>query len=182
MYDRLNVGWLLAALVLLIVACGDDDDDDADSATATPSVEVETPTSETTTEPTSDEGEAVINLSLFYPRATETGFELVEVERQIPDTPLVGTEALVLLIDGPTVEEENEHDISNPIPEGTELLSLEIEDGVATADFSEELLDFGGGSLNVQTITAMIEETLKQFPTVDEVVILVEGQPDALQP
>jgi spore germination protein GerM len=62
------------------------------------------------------------------------------------------------------------------------LLSLNILDGVATADFSAELLAFGGGSLNVQTITAMIEETLKQFPTVTDVVILVEGQPDALQP
>ena len=33
-----------------------------------------------------------------------------------------------------------------------------------SADFSAEILAFGGDSLNARTITAMLEETLKQFP------------------
>ena len=124
----------------------------------------------------------MITLFLYYPRITEQAFLLIEVSRGIEPRPDVGAAALELLVAGPFEQEIEDLEISDPIPEGTELLSLEIVDGVATADFSEELLDFGGGSLNVQTITAMIETTLMQFPTVDEVVILVEGEPDRLQP
>ena len=124
----------------------------------------------------------MITLFLYYPRVIEATFVLEEVTRGIEPRPDIGRAALELLIAGPFEQEIEDLDISDPIPEGTELLSLEIVDGVATADFSEELLDFGGGSLNVQTITAMIEETLMQFPTVGEVVILVEGEEDQLQP
>lgn len=188
---------LTGLLVLGASACGDDDDDDDDlfSPTAT-----EGTASATSTQPAAtsspddddngdddgggddDDDDAVIDLSLFYPRLTEDDFELVGVERQIDDTPGVGAAALELLIEGPTQEELDSLEIEDPIPKGTELLSLNIEDGVATADFSSELTDFGGGSLNVRTIEAMITETLEQFPTVEEVVILVEGEPDQLQP
>lgn len=124
----------------------------------------------------------MITLKLYYPRILEATFVLEEVERGIEPPPDVAAAALELLIEGPFEQEIEDLEISDPIPEGTELLSVEIVDGVATADFSEELLDFGGGSLNVQTITAMIEATLMQFPEVDQVVILVEGEPDQLQP
>jgi spore germination protein GerM len=124
----------------------------------------------------------MITLFLYYPRVIEATFLLEEVQRGIEPPPDVAAAALELLIEGPLEQEIQDLGISDPIPEGTELLSVVIVDGVATADFSEELLDFGGGSLNVQTITAMIEATLMQFPEVDEVVILVEGEPDRLQP
>jgi spore germination protein GerM len=124
----------------------------------------------------------MVTLFLYYPRVIEATFVLEEVSRGIEPPANVAVAALELLIEGPFEQEVEDLDISDPIPEGTRVLSVEIVDGVATADFSEELLDFGGGSLNVQTITAMIEETLMLFPEVDEVVILVEGEPDRLQP
>ena len=192
---RFLIAVSLALIAALAVACGGDDDDDEVDLTSTVNPPTETATV-TATQPSGDDDDgddddddgddddepAVINLVLYYPRVTETDFELVGVERTIDDTPQVGAAALNLLIEGPTQDEIDDLDISDPIPEGTELLSLNIEDGVATADFSEELLDFGGGSLNVQTITAMIEETLMQFPTVESVEILVEGEADQLQP
>ncbi|MEX2236713.1 MAG: GerMN domain-containing protein [Dehalococcoidia bacterium] len=150
--------------MVLLVACEEDP-----NATPTPTA-------------TSTASGLSIYLSLFYPRVTTDDFELVEVERVIPDTPRVGTAALELLIEGPTPAEESQLGIFDPIPDGTRLLSLNIVDRVATADFSAEILNYGGGSLNVRAITGMIEATLKQFPTVDSVVLLVEGQPDQIQP
>jgi spore germination protein GerM len=175
---RLALALVLGIVLVALTAC-DDDDDSSDDDDATTPVETISPPEE---QPGDGEDGDTVTLSLFYPRLTESDFELVEVQRETEETEAVGTAALELLIEGPTAEEEADLDISDPIPAGTELLSLEIKGGLATADFSAALLDFGGGSLNVRTIMAMIEETLRQFPTVEEVVILVEGQPDALQP
>jgi hypothetical protein len=62
------------------------------------------------------------------------------------------------------------------------LRRLTIVEGVATADFSREMVAYGGGSARVQAIQEQITLTLKQFPSVKEVRILVDGKPDALQP
>jgi spore germination protein GerM len=63
------------------------------------------------------------------------------------------------------------------------LLKLTIENGVATANFSSELRAYGGGGARVQTIRQQIERTLKQFPSVQQVVIQIDGQSEGvLQP
>jgi spore germination protein GerM len=62
------------------------------------------------------------------------------------------------------------------------LLSLSITNGTATANFSQELRAFGGGATRVGLIRAQIERTLKQFPTVQRVIVQIEGDPNALEP
>jgi len=63
------------------------------------------------------------------------------------------------------------------------LRGLTIVDGVATANFSRELTAYGGGSLRVHLIREQITRTLKQFSTVREVRIAIEGQTEgALEP
>ncbi|HET9222027.1 MAG TPA: GerMN domain-containing protein, partial [Roseiflexaceae bacterium] len=60
------------------------------------------------------------------------------------------------------------------------LRGLTIADGVATADFSQELRAYGGGSARVRAIREQITRTLKQFPSVREVRIAIEGQMDGV--
>jgi hypothetical protein len=63
------------------------------------------------------------------------------------------------------------------------LRQLTIVDGVATADFSKEMQAYGGGSLRVMLIRQQITQALMQFPTVQQVIIAVEGETEAvLQP
>lgn len=62
------------------------------------------------------------------------------------------------------------------------LRKLTIVEGVATADLSKEMAAYGGGSARVNAIQEQITLTLKQFPSIKEVRILVDGKPDALQP
>ncbi len=63
------------------------------------------------------------------------------------------------------------------------LLKLTITDGVALANFSAELNAYGGGSARVSLIRNQIEATLRQFPSVREVVIAINGQTEGiLQP
>lgn len=102
------------------------------------------------------------------------------VERTIPKTTSVGRVSLYELIKGPT-SAERELGFSSPIGMNTQLLELAIDGGVAYVDFSRELSS--GGSCAVGAIRAQIEQTLKQFPTVTNVTIAVEGNTaEALQP
>lgn len=64
-----------------------------------------------------------------------------------------------------------------------QLQSLEIEDGVAQVDFSQDLDEGVAGSARVMALREQIKKTLLQFETVDEVVISVDGQTEGiLQP
>lgn len=102
-------------------------------------------------------------------------------DRSIPETEGVARAALEELLSGPT-EAETQDEYSTNIPDNVSINSLRIEDSVAYADFSSELNE-GGGSCRVTAIRAQITETLKQFSTVEEVVISVDGETEtALQP
>lgn len=104
------------------------------------------------------------------------------VEREVQETKAVARAALSELLEGPT-EEEKEEGYFTSINEGVEIQSLAVEEGMARVDFSERIEDEVGGSCRVTSIRAQIEETLKQFPTVEEVVISVDGEvEEALQP
>ena len=66
---------------------------------------------------------------------------------------------------------------ASPLPTGTQLRSVNISEGLATADFSRQLRDnfHGGDTQESQTVNAILR-TLGQFPTVNKVQILVDGQ------
>ncbi|OGY48419.1 MAG: hypothetical protein A2663_01680 [Candidatus Buchananbacteria bacterium RIFCSPHIGHO2_01_FULL_46_12] len=104
------------------------------------------------------------------------------VTRIIAKTPTVGQAALELLLTG-TSPEEYESGYRTSLNSGVKLNSLKIENGIATADFNETLQFQVGGSCRVGAISAQIRETLKQFPTVKDVVISIDGRSeDVLQP
>lgn len=104
------------------------------------------------------------------------------VERVIAYTQTVGQAAITELLKGP-IDKEPSYGFRTSVPTSTKLKSLKIENGTAYADFDENLDKGVGGSCRVSTIRAQITETLKQFPTVQSVVISVNGNSaEALQP
>lgn len=150
---------MLTAMVVgaaMLAACGGDDD-----------------------EPTPTLSPVTVEVSLFFANADSTGE--VEVRRQVP-TPAELGDVIELLLEGPTDSERDQLGATQAIPDGTELISAEVSDGLATLDLSEELLGYGGGSAHVLAIEASIRRTATALDDVDEVLILVEGRPDALQP
>jgi hypothetical protein len=62
------------------------------------------------------------------------------------------------------------------IPDGTRLLGLTIEDGIAVVNLSKEF-NGGGGSAAVIGRFAQVVYTLTQFPTVTGVEFQVDGSP-----
>ena len=137
--------------------------------------------------PLTPEPQSMTTVKVFFgdssKESSEDGCQEVHpVARTIPVTDSVARAALEQLLRGPTQQEDGEGLFSSINP-GTRLLGLEIKRGTALADFSSELDQDVAGSCRVEAIRAQISETLKQFPTVHDVVISVEGQAvDILQP
>lgn len=109
--------------------------------------------------------------------------KVFSTERNIQKVEAVGAAALSQLLKGPTVEDVSQGFYTN-INTGVKLNSLEIdENGVAHADFDQQLEHQVGGSCKTAAIRAQITETLKQFSTVKDVVISINGRTeDILQP
>lgn len=104
------------------------------------------------------------------------------VIRRVERTPSIARVALLELLEGPTITDQQQGFRTN-IPDGVTIQRFAIEEGIATVDFSDELQKNVAGSCTVLSIRSQITETLMQFPTVEKVVISINGETeDVLQP
>jgi spore germination protein GerM len=106
---------------------------------------------------------------------TPLGPLLFSTPRTEEETPRVAQAALEALLAGPSSVEATAG-VSTAIPEGTRLLGVTIEDGIATVDLSAEY-ESGGGSLAMFMRLAQVVYTVTQFPTVEGVLFELDGQP-----
>ncbi len=119
----------------------------------------------------------------FYLVAVSDGIEqFIETTRNIPYTTGVARASIEALLEGPT-ESELDSGLTTSIPEGTELISIEIENDTAKVNFTSHLQEGVAGSARVTSIREQIERTLLQFNEIEDVLIMVEGESeDILQP
>ena len=122
-------------------------------------------------------------VSVYYLMVNQEGQEeLIELKRTVEVSDSLELSTLESLLNGLTNDEEDQG-YSTAINEGVQINDLTITDGVAAVDFSSELDEGVAGSSTVQAIRNQIEETLKQFDSVKEVVISIEGDIEGvLQP
>lgn len=132
------------------------------TATTTPDTQVQS----TTTAASND----AIALRVYFSRDEK----MAAAARIVPMTLQTGAASVQALLEGPSAE-EGEVGMFTAIPAGTEFLGLDIEDGVATVDLSQEYTS-GGGSLSMFTRLAQVVFTLTQFPSVDGVRFKIDGQ------
>lgn len=107
--------------------------------------------------------------------ASQDGFSLVAEAREVPET---GEEQLVMEIIqalgvGPQVK------LGPILPPGTRLLGYSQQDGVATLDFSKELVTAhpGGSMSELLTVYGLVNTLAVNFPHIRKVRILVEEKP-----
>lgn len=104
------------------------------------------------------------------------------VERVVQKTQDIARAALGELLKGVSENEKSQKYFTS-INDGVTIQKLTVENGTARVDFDKTIEYQLGGSCRVSAIRAQIEETLKQFPTVKEAVISVDGRTeDILQP
>lgn len=111
-----------------------------------------------------------------------SGEKVFAVQRRIPKTSAVARGALEELLKSPTDDEAARNYVTNINP-GVKIQRLVIENGIARVDFDERLEFQVGGACRVTAIRAQITRTLKQFSSVNQVIISVNGRTeDVLQP
>jgi len=114
---------------------------------------------------------AEMQMVVYYQFMTPSDFYLFPVTFSLPRSPTPARQAVELLLAEPPFAF-----LDPPLPSGVRLLRVWIEDGVAYADFSEEILGANVGSRGEEVLVGAIVNTLCQFVTVDKVQIMVEGR------
>lgn len=183
----------LSAISLLVTACGTQSGSttsvaQTSSTTAPPAVSstssttsrTSTTTAPMTTQPatTVPSAEGVVAYFLLEELDPESaGPFLVPVYREADAAEDTAVVSMRLLLSGPSPDEvAGIPSISSAIPEGTELLSVDVSAGVATVDLSDEF-DDGGGSFTMLARLAQVVFTLTRLPDVDEVDFRLAGEP-----
>ena len=123
-----------------------------------------------TTTDSQAQGNEKISVALCF--ADQNGDYLKTEIREIAMVPGLARATVQELIKGPMDEE-----LSATVPEETRLLDINIAGGLCTVDLSKEFKEnhWGGSSGEILTVYSLVN-TLTQFPTVEQVEILIEGQ------
>lgn len=120
--------------------------------------------------------------SLYFDPESQDCGKVYEVGRVIPKTKAVVESAIKELLAGPTDEERMGGFFSNINP-GVSVKKISVVGGKAKVDFDEKMGEGMGGSCRTDAVRAQITETLKQFPTVKNVEISIDGKTEGiLQP
>jgi hypothetical protein len=162
---RRRSGALLVAIALIVgAACSDDDDGDDEPAPSSTSA----PAASGSTAPSSSRPAATSPVRVYFARTEKVATAGREVE-----PPALARGALLALLEGPD-EVEAGIGMGSEIPDGTRLRGVNISDGAATVDLSDEFQQ-GGGSSSMQLRVAQVVFTLTQFDTVESVSIRIDG-------
>ena len=121
-------------------------------------------------------GAAAVNSGTGTETETETEeLYVLPVKRELAGGGDLLRRTLEELIKGPRPEDG---DYFSTIPVTAQITGLELSDGVAVIDFSAEVVsDSPGGSLAGIVFQQSLVLTATQFPEVEKIVVLVEGDP-----
>jgi spore germination protein GerM len=150
----------------------------AAATTTVASAPATTAPTETTSPPTtvaSPIGLTVFFLSDQGGNEARQGPFLMPVHRTVPATTGVARAAIEELLAGPERNEASAG-IDTAVPGTTLLLGVNIADGMATVDLTRDF-ESGGGTTSMTARLAQLVYTVTQFPTVDAVELLLDGEP-----
>lgn len=80
--------------------------------------------------------------------------------------------AISALLEGPT----DGSSLTSAFPEGTQLLGVQVSDGMAYVNFSEQILAKQGDKAAENTMIKAVTLTLKEFPEISKAKIFVNGK------
>lgn len=113
------------------------------------------------------------NVVVYYPKMTDTEDYLVREVHQLKQTTDMPKTAVEELIKGKIVTDG----AYKVIPAATKVLGVKVDkQGVATVNFSTEVLDANVGSSGEAMGIASIVNTLTEFPNIKKVSFTVDGQ------
>lgn len=157
---------LLCAMVL--AGCDEQKQEEAGSKTVVSSSSGSSSSSSSSSQ--SGSKAQLVNIKVYYPDENATG--LVAVEKSIKDTDNKYQAAVEALMAG-----TEKKGLANVFPKKAKLLQVTVSGKVAKVDFSRELQkNFVGGSTGEEMLVGSVVNTLTEFPEIQKVQILVDGQ------
>lgn len=112
-------------------------------------------------------------LTLYFLETTATDFYLRPEKRSVPEDQLTPTRAIEELIKGPRAGSN----LKSVLPEGTRLLGLEVKNGTAEVNFNSMFMrNMNAGAQLEELILLAVVNTLTEFPEIERVQFLIEGQ------
>ena len=157
---------LLCAMVL--AGCDEQKQGEAGSKTVVSSISSSSSSSSSSSQ--SGSKAKLVNIKAYYPDENATG--LVAVEKSIKDTDNKYQAAVEALMAG-----TEKKGLANVFPKKAKLLQVTVSGKVAKVDFSRELQkNFVGGSTGEEMLVGSVVNTLTEFPEIQKVQILVDGQ------
>jgi germination protein M len=162
---------LVSLLALLLGACGTNE---TPKSSQTPPTTGPQPTS---AEPSTPEPSGIAVYFMLEQLDDGSGGPfLVPVYREASVGTDAATAVVQVLLEGPTSDETaGTPTISTAIPDGTEVLGVDVSDGLATVNLSAEY-EGGGGSFGMFARLAQVVYTLTRAPDVDEVAFEIDGE------
>jgi hypothetical protein len=157
---------VIIALVLALSGCSS-----AMQPTASPSAKPAVSISPSPTAVVTPSPVQTMNIAVFYLKESNNELHLVREVHKVIKTEGVANAALKELISG-TVTTQGAFRI---LPLDTKILGIKIENGLATVDFSKEVLKANAGAAAEELGISSIVNTLTEFPTIQKVQFTVEG-------
>ncbi len=117
-----------------------------------------------------EEPNPTTKVALYFIKDTADETFLVRETRELPYTAAPEIAAVRELIKGPSGD-----GLKPVLPVKTRVRGLEIQNGVATLDLSQEAVKIGKGSWGEALVVWSVVNTLTKFPEIDAVKILIEG-------
>lgn len=114
---------------------------------------------------------ARMDVAVYYLKTTPSDMYLIREVHEVDKTDEVAKAALNELINGNPITAG----ASRVLPDETKILGINIEQGLATVDFSAEVLKANVGSSGEALGIASIVNTLTEFPTIEKVAFAVDG-------
>lgn len=113
-----------------------------------------------------------MDVAVYYLKDNNNEMYLVREVHKVPKSTGVARASLNELILGESVTPG----AFKVLPKDTKILGIKIENGLATVDFSKEVLKANVGSSGEMLGIASMVNTLTEFPTIEKVKFTVEGK------
>lgn len=111
-----------------------------------------------------------ITVDLYFARSNGSGLEAEK--REIAKEEGIGRKTVEELLAGP-----RNPDLKPALPEGTKLLDINVKpDGLCIVDFNHKIKAVKSAEAEILAVYSVVN-TLTQFPTVERVSFMVEGNP-----
>ncbi len=108
-------------------------------------------------------------VKLYFPNDAGDGLGSVKVSVPTEDKYMAAVKKLIA--------GTKEPGLTGIFPKDVKVRSVKVENGLATVDFSKELTHkFVGGSTGEQMLVSAVVNTLTEFPEVERVLLIVEGE------